>query len=193
MSAAEPAFADEPSGEARAGNLRLALLLLEGYLYLALIVAAFFAAIGLLAWGFATRRVAIALPGLFIGVPILTATAVTLRALFFRIEVPQGLPVGRDEAPALHDVVDELRRRVRAPRVHGIRIVYHVNATALQIPRLAIFWPRNVLIIGFPLLAALPAGQLRAVIAHELGHFSHAHGRFYQRLYRTRRARLRVI
>lgn len=172
---------------------RLALLLLEGYLYLGFIVLVFVAVIGLLAWGLATRNVAIALVSVFIGVPLLTTTAVALRALFFRVPPLEGVEIGRAEAPALHATVEAIRRQLRAPRVHRILIGPDANATAHQVPRLFLFRPRNFLRIGYPLLIALTPEQLRAVIAHELGHFSRAHGRFSVLVYRTRLSWQRLV
>jgi Zn-dependent protease with chaperone function len=173
--------------------LRLALLVLEGYVWLALILATFVGALALLAWGFSTRRIAIALPGVFIAIPLAAATLKAMRALFFRLPEPGGIEARREQAPALHDMVDELRRRMNVPRVHRILIGTSTNATAVQVPRLVLFWPRNVLVVGYPYLAGLPPDELRAVIAHELGHLSHAHGRFFVWIYRTRLSWLRVM
>jgi hypothetical protein len=61
------------------------------------------------------------------------------------------------------------------------------NAGVGQYPRLGIFGPyRNVLVVGLPLLLGLPAEELRAVLAHELGHVSRRHGRTSAWIYRLR-------
>jgi hypothetical protein len=53
-------------------------------------------------------------------------------------------------------------------------------------PRFGPLWARHTLLIGYPLLATLAPEQVRAVIAHELGHITHAHGRFTGWVHRTR-------
>jgi Zn-dependent protease with chaperone function len=47
-------------------------------------------------------------------------------------------------------------------------------------------FPRNYLCIGMPLLVALPHSHVRAVLAHEFAHLSHAHGKFGAWCYRIR-------
>lgn len=61
------------------------------------------------------------------------------------------------------------------------------NAAVAQIPRLGVFgWQRNYLIVGLPYLQAVSADQFRAVLAHEFGHLSGAHGRAGAWAYRLR-------
>jgi Zn-dependent protease with chaperone function len=56
-------------------------------------------------------------------------------------------------------------------------------------PRLGPFGPyRTALIIGVPLLQAMPVSELRAVVAHELAHLARHHGRFDPWIYRLRQA-----
>jgi Zn-dependent protease with chaperone function len=99
----------------------------------------------------------------------------------------EGEPVGEQDAPALFAAVDALRKKIRAPRVHQVLLDNDFNAGAAQIPRLGIFgWYKQVLILGVPLLAALSREQLLAVVGHELGHFSKAHGRLGHWIYRIR-------
>jgi Zn-dependent protease with chaperone function len=67
------------------------------------------------------------------------------------------------------------------------------NASAVQVSRAGIFWPRNTLLLGYPLLAMLSPKQTRAVIAHELGHMTHAHGRISSWVHRTRLSWVRLM
>jgi len=177
----------------RHSNRRLALLVLEGYVYFVLIIGIFAAEVALLAWGLLARRPVIAVIAVLGGVPLVVTTASAIRALFFRISEPDGIPVSSQHAPALHAMVETVRRQVRAPRLRRILVTGVCNASAFQVPRVGLFWPRNTLLIGYPLLVSLSAEQLRAVIAHELGHLSAAHGRLTLWVYRARRSWARLV
>jgi len=174
-------------------RLRLAILLLEGYLYLALVFGAFFAALALFIWAVIARRPLLTITGIFVAAPVLTTTAAALRALYFRVPEPQGMKLNGEDAPALYALVEDVRRRIGAPRVHEILIGRTANAAAMQLSRFVLFPRRNILTVGYPLLVALSVDQLRAVIAHELGHFCFAHGRFAAWVYRTRLSWQRVV
>ena len=105
---------------------------------------------------------------------------------FGRGEV-KGERITAADAPELFDALGALRRRIRAPRVHEVVLDREFNASAAQIPRLGIFgWHKQVLTLGVPLLAALSREQVLAVVGHELGHFSKAHGRLGHWIYRIR-------
>lgn len=120
-------------------------------------------------------------------VAILSAMVVVARTLWVRVEPPTGIPLARREAPRFFAMLHELRRALRTPRVHHVLVTDDFNASVVQVPTLGIFgWQRNYLVVGLPLLAAVPPEQARAVIAHELAHLSRAHGRFATWIYRVR-------
>src|SRR5690606_25897917 len=57
----------------------------------------------------------------------------------------------------------------------------------VQVPRLGLFgWQKNYLILGLPLMQLLSLDEFKAVLAHEFGHLSGAHGRFGAWIYRVR-------
>lgn len=110
-----------------------------------------------------------------------------VRALFIRLPAPGGREVRHHEAPALFAELDRMRERLRGPRVHHVRIVDSVNAAVVQRPAFGLIgWPRNHLLLGLPLLEALPPDEALAVVAHEYGHLAGAHGRFSAFIYRLR-------
>ena len=172
---------------------RLALLVLEGYAYLGLVVAVFPAVVAFLAWGVLNRRPLIALVALLIGVPLIVTTGRAVRALMFAVPEPSGIAVTPARGGALHAAVEDIRARIGAPRVHRILVTGSYNASALQVSRAGIFWPRNMLLLGYPVLAIVSPEQARAVIAHELGHITHSHGRVSSWVYRTRMSWVRLI
>ncbi len=112
-----------------------------------------------------------------------------LRALWMRQSAPQGLPITAKEAPRLFELIEKIRHRTGAPRVHRVLIDGELNAAIVQQPRLGLLgWHRNHLILGLPLMMGLDVRQLAAVIAHEFGHLQGAHGKLGAWVYRTRRS-----
>jgi Zn-dependent protease with chaperone function len=111
----------------------------------------------------------------------------TVKALFVRVPAPQGREIVRAQAPALFAAIDDMRRRMKGPRFHHVLIDDDVNAGVMQRPAFGLFgWPRNYLVLGLPLLEALPADEALSVVAHEYGHLAGSHGRFSAFIYRLR-------
>jgi len=168
--------------------MKLVLVIIEGQLYLAGILGIFAAELGFLFWGLWSRRPIIGLVAVFVMVPLIRSTVSSIRACFFRIRAPDGMPLGRSEGRALYDFVEEIRRAVDAPPVDSITITGGFHASA------AAYWPpwrirrRRTLVLGLPVLTTLSIAELRAVIAHELAHFSSAYDAFAAWVYRTRRS-----
>ena len=168
--------------------MKLLLVIVEGHLYLAGILAIFVAELAFLFWGLWSRRPIIGLVAVFVTVPLMRSTLSAIRACFFRIEPPQGLSLTRSEGRALFDLVAEIRRAVDAPPVDSVTITAGFNASAMAHWNP---WPlrrHRTLALGFPLLATLSTAELRAVIAHELAHFSSAHDPYAAWVYRTHRS-----
>ena len=115
------------------------------------------------------------------------------RALSVRVPTPDGRALRRAEHPALFAELDGLRRALAAPPLHRVLLTPDLNAAVLQVPLLGIFGLyRNTLMLGLPLLLALPPEAARAVLAHEFGHLSSNTARFNARVYR-RRARWETL
>jgi Zn-dependent protease with chaperone function len=95
--------------------------------------------------------------------------------------------VNRNEAPSLYAMLDDVVAKANALEIHEIRIDGDFNAGALELGR---GWipgkVRRVLILGGPLIASLSQASLKAVIAHEIGHFSKQHGKLGHWVYRAR-------
>ena len=113
------------------------------------------------------------------GLPALTATC-SILLLHMRVQfaAPSGIPIVRDDAPALFRLTDEIRNIVGVGRIDTVYLSNDINAAAIQTPRWWIIGGyRNELIIGLPLMQALGMREFAAVLAHEFGHFSGEHGR----------------
>lgn len=161
-------------------RLRVTLLALLGLGYRALIWLAMFA-----------MPVAITL--MFYPTTWTLVIVIVLLVLFgifwFRPPPAEGRRLQPADAPQLFAELEAMRAKTRAPQVHEVVLSEEFNASAAQLPRLGLFgWHKQVLELGIPLLAALTREQALAVVGHELGHFSKAHGRMGHWIYRTRYA-----
>ena len=86
-----------------------------------------------------------------------------------------GLPeLCAEEWPRLHELVRETAAAVGAPRIHRVFLDPGAfNASVSVAFPLVPGLRRNVLMLGYPLLASLGPRALRGVLAHELGHVAH--------------------
>jgi len=167
--------------------MKLLLGILEGQLYLAGVLAVFVAEIAFLGWGLWSRRPIIGLIAVFVTVPLIRTTVGAIRACFVRIPPPEGLTLGRSGGRALYDFVEEVRRAVSAPPIDHIVISGGFDASAAAYSPAWRFRKQRTLVVGLPVLTTLSTAELRAVVAHELAHFSSAHDAFAAWVYRTRR------
>jgi Zn-dependent protease with chaperone function len=129
----------------------------------ALSVLAFRAGIGTVAGklGFVTVLVALAL-----------ARAVVAVERRSRDDLP-GRPVSRAEEPQLWALVDDVARRLSTRPPEELRLVDDVNAFVTQDARLlGLVDGRRTMAVGIALLHCVNVSQLRAVLAHEFGHYT---------------------
>ncbi|AKS43007.1 M48 family metalloprotease [Wenzhouxiangella marina] len=119
---------------------------------------------------------------------------VLFRALSVPFDRPSGALVTARQAPVLFEELDRLSRHLKLPRLHEVILTPEFNAGIMQIPRLGVLgWPRNVLMLGMPMLLALSPDQMRAILAHEAGHLARNHARFGNWIYRVRMSWYRVM
>ncbi len=111
-----------------------------------------------------------------------------VRAMWVRLDPPEGRAVTRQEAPELLAMIDKLQKDLHvSAHVDHVLVTEDINAAVVQVPRLGILgWYRNYLIIGLPLMKALTRKQFASVLAHELGHLAGGHGRLSNWIYRLR-------
>jgi Zn-dependent protease with chaperone function/nucleoid-associated protein YgaU len=98
---------------------------------------------------------------------------------------PTAVEVAPHEAPALWAAVYEAAAAVGTRPPTRLRMVASANAAVAEETRLLGFASgRRDLTIGLPLLLGVSADELRAVLAHEMGHYARGHTRSGARLYR---------
>jgi Zn-dependent protease with chaperone function len=109
----------------------------------------------------------------------------TWRVIRARPEPLAGLVLGEARTPELWSEVRAIARAVGTRPPDEIRLVADVNAAVAEHTRLlGLIAGRRYLYIGLPLLHGLTAGQVRSVLAHELGHYSRRHTRLAALTYR---------
>lgn len=165
-------------------KFKLFLLALLGYAYIFSVLAFLLALVALLFWSILTGKGLINFVIQF-EIAFIILTAVVLRSLWVRLQSPEGLKLSEREHPRLFEMIDQIRRAVRGPRVYAVLLTEEFNVSVVSVPRLGLFgWPRHYLLIGLPLIQALSPSEFRASIAHEIGHLAGAHGRFSSWIYR---------
>jgi Zn-dependent protease with chaperone function len=158
-------------------------LLLTGLFLVVLLAAGFFA---VMYWTDLQGKIVCGVAGVVI---LFGGGWVVLRALLVRVPPPEGVPVQRDEAPALFALLDDLRSRLRSVPFHHVRLVPVHNAGVVQVPRLGLLgWSSNYLLLGLPLMDGHSPNEIHAILAHEFAHLSRQHGRFSHWIYRLRRS-----
>lgn len=161
-------------GYRRRAQVALLSLLLFIALYLSL--TAWFA---WTAYGYFADAAAAEGKGAFIGFGLAAVAAfLTLflvKALFFidRGGEPNDIEVSADEQPQLFEFLYRLADEAGAPRPHRVFLSGRVNAAVFyDLSLLNLLFPsKKNLEIGLALVNSLTLGELKAVLAHEFGHF----------------------
>ena len=165
-------------------RFRVGLLAALGYVYLFVIIVILLAIVAVTL--FYVRVNWLMLKVLWIP---LALVGLVLRSLWITLPEPDGVKLQREQAPALFDLIDEVRMALSGPKIHHVIVSDEFNASIVQIPQFGMFgWQRNYLSVGLPLLRALTPAEFRAVLAHEVGHLSGKHGRFSGWIYRLRQS-----
>ncbi|WP_409462138.1 M48 family metallopeptidase [Amycolatopsis sp. GA6-003] len=169
----------------------LAVLLLAGFPVLMLVVA------GLLIWleiaafqhsPFSAERL-----GIFV-VPVLYVLFSALLTFERTRDDDVGVPVTPEEQPELWATVRELASEVGTRAPDEIYLIPQANAAVYEDTHwLGLRVRRRQMLIGAQLLAGTRVSQLRAILGHELGHFSNRHTRFASATYRGRQTIGRVL
>ena len=133
----------------------------------------------------------VALTAIFYSPKFATVAGVLLFIGFWWLIQPDGrlddslIEVTRNDK--LRRMVGDLCDGLNAPMPQKIVLSDELNAAAHQSAGLlSLIGVRRTLILGIPLLRVLSVDELRAVVAHELGHLSRQHGRLGHWIYRVR-------
>jgi heat shock protein HtpX len=162
----------------------LAVALLVGFYALALALAGGLLYIPYAEWRYADRlhfNIAIfCVIGAF-----LILKAIVPQADTFEPPGPQLLP---DAHPALFAMIDEVARATDQRPPAEVYLVSDVNAFVTERGGTMGFGSRRVMGVGLPLMELLSVDELRAVIAHEFGHYVSGDTRLGPWIHKTRAA-----
>lgn len=162
----------------------LALVLLVGFYVLAIGIAVALALAPLIEIAL-INRVHIQLALLCIVGAVLILWSLLPRIDRFEAPGPRLLP---DAHPRLFEVIAEVAAQTGQAMPAEVYLVPDVNAWVAQRGGVLGIGSRRVMGLGLPLLQALSVPQVRAVLAHEFGHFDGGDTRLGPLIYRTRAA-----
>lgn len=132
--------------------------------------------LGLAGWFVHTSIRAISRDNLFVGASCGLLAIFMLKGLLFVRQGGDGsnMEVTSSNQPQLFNFIHRLADEAGAPRPHRVFLSSQVNAAVFYdiSPLNLVFPSRKNLLIGLPLVNALTLSELKAVLAHEFGHFA---------------------
>ncbi|MEV7525825.1 M48 family metallopeptidase [Streptomyces sp. NPDC091371] len=171
-----------------------ALVLLAGFYLLGVVLLAVLAGIDYAA-------IASGLNGAVAGKLVIVSVVLAIpivRGLFMlrtpKGEPPAGIAVTEAGEPALWDAVRDVARQVGTRAPDEIVLIDEVNAAVSEDARLlGLLSGTRRLYLGLPLMTGLDEMQLRAVLAHEMGHYANLDTRLTPLIARGRAQLIRTI
>ena len=172
-----------------AWRIGVAVALLVGFYAAALAIALVSLALVVLQWTTdLPQNIWVSLALLGTGVVILTSIVPRRRPF-----EPPGPELAQYRAPALHRMVGDVARTAGQEPPAQIYLAPDVNAAVLQRGGLLGIGGRRVMLVGLPFIDPLTVRQLRAVVAHEFGHFHAGDTRLGPWFFRTYDALERTV
>jgi Zn-dependent protease with chaperone function len=95
--------------------------------------------------------------------------------------------------PRLFKELNDVASKVGEPMPHEVYLVPDVNAGVRERGGFMGFRGRRVMLLGLPLLQVLTISEMRAVLAHEFGHYHGGDTRLAPWIYKTREAIIRTV
>jgi Zn-dependent protease with chaperone function len=106
---------------------------------------------------------------------------------------PPGPEIFEREHPRLFELIRDVAAKTGQAMPEHVYLVADVNAFVAQRGGIMGFFSRRVMGLGLPLLSLLSASELRAVLAHEFGHFHGGDTKLGPWIYKTRSAMIRTV
>ena len=100
-----------------------------------------------------------------------------LQSLHVVIPPPKGIPLAREDAPLLYEIVHQLAGQMEAPQIDAILLIPEANASISSRYVNGLFGQTSTTLgLGLPLLHLLSPAEFRALLHHEFAHSSGGHG-----------------
>lgn len=170
------------------GRVAVALLLTIGFYGLALGIVAGLVGIAWAVWVFGHR------------VDRLTAVSLIAAAVILWSIIPRperfrtpGPALDAASNPRLFKELNDVASRVGEPMPHEVYLVPDVNAGVRERGGFMGIGGRRVMLLGLPLLQVLSISEMRAVLAHEFGHYYGGDTKLAPWIYKTRETIIRTI
>jgi Zn-dependent protease with chaperone function/Tfp pilus assembly protein PilF len=151
---------------------------------------------GLLIWAMFSMQYVLVKLVLVVGLGTVIAVHGLLRGLFFQRAPGEGRFISRTEEPRLYGLLDEVATAARSKPIDqvilqlGPGVGVREDGTTLEV---LAGRGKRVLALGYGALQQLTVGELRAVLAHEYGHFSHGETRLTPLLWRVEVSAVRML
>lgn len=172
-----------------AGRALLAVALMIGFYLLALGVAAVLLYLPYAEWVYGHRL------HLKLGLWCVLGALAIIWSVLPRIDrfEPPGPRLTSDKCPRLFAELNQVARAVGQEMPAEVYLAHDVNAWVAQRGGVMGFASRRVMGIGLPLARVLTVSQLRAVLAHEFGHYYGGDTKLGPWVYKTRGAIMRTV
>jgi Zn-dependent protease with chaperone function len=166
-------------------QMRVALIAAIGYGYIWIICLALFSSLWIVRWLIeTTQHRIVAIDSNFLWV---LCGLVAIATFWVQYTPLKDREIHRADSPELFALIDELRLRLNAPKIHHVVINYDHNASIYQTPRCGWFgYYRNYLLLGLPLMQSLSPEQFKATLAHEIAHLASNDNKFIGWIFRVR-------
>lgn len=125
----------------------------------------------------------------------LIGAVIILWAIFPRIDEfkAPGPRITRKKYPALFEQIDSVARATGQTMPRDVYLIHDVNAFVTERGGMMGIGSRRVMGIGLPLLHLVTVDELRAILAHEFGHFHGGDTMLGPWIYKTRNAIVRTV
>lgn len=91
-------------------------------------------------------------------------------------ESPEGLILARSDAPRMFEFLDELRKKLRSPKIERVYLTAEFGAAISH---------GNELIVGLQMMKGMTPEEFSCVLAHEIGHAAGAMNKRQRRIVRA--------
>ncbi len=170
-----------------------AVALLVGFYLVGLVMLAGMAWLVAQFWGAFGGGLATDVGGAAIALAVVLALP-AWQVLRARLTPPDGVRLGETQAPELWRLVRDVADALGTRLPDEICLVAVVNAMVWEdAGRVGLRRGRRYLYLGVPLLNVLTVAQVRAIVAHELGHYQRGHTVFGAVVYRGGQSILRTV